>query len=662
MGPFPTYAVLTPVPIVVGTWNHVAWTYDQNVMNLYFNGSLVASNVIGPHVIAPTNSALRISGDENNIVYFDGQIDEATVYGNALSQLQIQDIYAAGSAGKLPVGMDGVQVAAYAVLSGVTNTFVAGDQWTNILMTFTAPSNNMVLSIQSINTNDNGMLVDSFQLVQNPNPNTNNYFLPEETLNTVQGESAQGNWKLEVLDNRLGATNPPPMLVSWELSLGLERTMPTAQVLADGVPVTNTVQPGFISYYIVNVPTWAQQATNILGVSSGGPVSLLFNQNALPGLTGGDTPLIANTSVGGTATLNTTTTVPPLLPGQSYYLAVTNAGAAPATVTLQVDFDITILTDTVPLLSTIQPISTQPRYFQFNVPPVLPAGVAYLLYNLSGNADLVVSRGFPLPTLTSHNYISANPGTNSEFITVSSNTAPVPLSAGAWYLGVYNNDTATVTYTVEAASLIPAIIVLTNNERLTMTNVTPLQAQETFFQFNITNGTGGALYEVYGMNGNVDLVLDSNTLPFSPAYFASSMNPGTNNEQIVVRTNTPAPLSLAGTWYLAAPSQAGGNVTYTIHAVVTDTNGLLVSALPITPVVTLPPPGVGALNGPTLTWPAVNGECYEVDYSTDLVNWFPLPIFPNPVQAFGPTIAVVDPNPITGAPMTFYRIIQVKCP
>ncbi len=58
----------------------------------------------------------------------------------------------------------------------------------------------------------------------------------------------------------------------------------------------------------------------------------------------------------------------------------------------------------------------------------------------------------------------------------------------------------------------------------------------------------------------------------------------------------------------------------------------------------------------------MNGECYEVDSSPDLINWTPLPIFPNPITAAGSMISVTDPNPLAGVPMTFYRIMQVQCP
>jgi Concanavalin A-like lectin/glucanases superfamily len=86
--------------ITTGVWYHVAWTYDQSAMKLYCNGQLVASNVIGAHAIAASSSNLHISGDDNLNQYFDGLIDEPSVYNRALSDSEIAAIYNAGSAGK----------------------------------------------------------------------------------------------------------------------------------------------------------------------------------------------------------------------------------------------------------------------------------------------------------------------------------------------------------------------------------------------------------------------------------------------------------------------------------------------------------------------------------------------------------------------------------
>ena len=97
---WPSASVTSGGLIVPGVWYHVAWTYDQSAMKLYCNGQPVATNVIGPKAISATSSNLRLSGDDNGHVYFDGLIDEAAVYSRALSDSEIQAIYSAGSAGK----------------------------------------------------------------------------------------------------------------------------------------------------------------------------------------------------------------------------------------------------------------------------------------------------------------------------------------------------------------------------------------------------------------------------------------------------------------------------------------------------------------------------------------------------------------------------------
>jgi hypothetical protein len=89
--------------IATGVWYHVAWTYDQSAMKLYCNGVAVATNLIGAKAIASSSSSLRISGDGNDHVYFNGLIDEPAVYRRALSATEIAAIYNAGSAGKCPV-------------------------------------------------------------------------------------------------------------------------------------------------------------------------------------------------------------------------------------------------------------------------------------------------------------------------------------------------------------------------------------------------------------------------------------------------------------------------------------------------------------------------------------------------------------------------------
>ena len=83
-----------PQPLVTGVWYHVAATYDHNATALYFNGSQLVANVVGPVTIATSTSAFRISKDDNGNVPFPGRIDDVRIYNHALSAAEIAYLYA----------------------------------------------------------------------------------------------------------------------------------------------------------------------------------------------------------------------------------------------------------------------------------------------------------------------------------------------------------------------------------------------------------------------------------------------------------------------------------------------------------------------------------------------------------------------------------------
>jgi hypothetical protein len=116
---WPSQQVMSGPIITPGTWYHVAFTYDQSAMRLYCNGQPVATNVIGRTPIATSTSDLRISGADNQ-AYFDGMIDEPSIYNRALSAGQIEAIYNAGSAGKCRSSY------AATAMATVVNGFVVG--------------------------------------------------------------------------------------------------------------------------------------------------------------------------------------------------------------------------------------------------------------------------------------------------------------------------------------------------------------------------------------------------------------------------------------------------------------------------------------------------------------------------------------------------------
>jgi concanavalin A-like lectin/glucanase superfamily protein len=97
--------VLFTNPLSVGTWTHIALTFDYTlgVYRLYVDGVLEASATAPRN--APTQ-AFRLGGatsDFGQNFFFHGAVDEVSVYDRVLAASEIQAIVSAGSAGKCEV-------------------------------------------------------------------------------------------------------------------------------------------------------------------------------------------------------------------------------------------------------------------------------------------------------------------------------------------------------------------------------------------------------------------------------------------------------------------------------------------------------------------------------------------------------------------------------
>lgn len=86
------------------TWYHVAMTYNAATSNLllYVNGELDASGTVTGGPLITTTQPVRIGGGapSGSPYYFNGTIDEPTIYDRTLGATEIQAIYEAGGAGK----------------------------------------------------------------------------------------------------------------------------------------------------------------------------------------------------------------------------------------------------------------------------------------------------------------------------------------------------------------------------------------------------------------------------------------------------------------------------------------------------------------------------------------------------------------------------------
>jgi len=580
-----------PGLIQSNVFQHVALTFDTNsgLAMLYLNGTNVATtNLFMPGgVFAPfvpkTDGDVLLGRDmtlcTNN--YFGGEMDEMSIYKRALSGAEIAAIYRLsatatnGLTGKFdPSVTPEPGLAEAEVVFGTTSNLIFGvnNQWEQNSYTFTATSNTMPLRITGV---EPGILLDNFAVSEAPL--TNLYYLPEQSLNdALTGTQANGDWQLQVWDNRVGAyvTNFSS-LVNWQLNFILVSNAQISATLMPQTPTASTVGPGQTVYYQVNVPAWAKLATNIL-VSSDVAVDLLFNPTNLPtGSNPGDqTLLTASTGGVGLPVLAVNSPLPFTAANQAgttYYLGVRNSGIHAASVVLEVDYDITALTNGIPYSGTLA-ASDALRYFSFNVTSNAYEATFQLL-KMSSNADLVIRKGVPLPTLTNTDYGSFNATNADENIYVLTNSFPVPLTAGTWYLGVIKRDSGAVNYTVLAKELdtpTPTIIDLTNVVPFTFT-AGPGAALTNFFRFHVTNAVSGLRFELYDLSGNGDLTLQTNALPLSPPFYQSSQNPGRSAEMIWVYTNA-ALTNLIADWYLGVPNHEITNISYTIVASI-DTNG-----------------------------------------------------------------------------------------
>lgn len=483
--------------------------------------------------------------------------------------------------------------------------------WAHTSFVFTASSPLTTLQLTSLDSGNAGMFLDSFVVTTLDEvcyTNYGNYVLPEESLKAYEGENPYGLWTLEILDTRAGASNNVA-LVDWQLQIVTLENKPLPVTLSPSNPQTNSVPPGGIAYFIVDVPAWAQYATNRLLFASG-PVNVLFNQNTPPvGAVLPDYMLIGPNVTVGTATLDATTT-PPLLPGLRYYLGVQNPGTSNVTFALQVDYNITALTNAVVFNSTLA-TGSLPRYFYYDISTNATA-TSFRLFGMNGNVDLVARRGAPLPTLIDYDYGSFNPGLNNEDIVLLPASTPVPLTPGRWYLGVFNRDVVPANYNIvatEFTNTLPNIVTLTNAIPYVKTNSGAGSGVD-YYRFVVSAGSVRAQFEINNPSDDVTLVARKGLpLPDLGLYDYISANVYTNDELIVLTTNSAPVILSSGDWFLTAVNLTGLPVSYSIKA--TEWAATEVAPFAITSYTI-------ASNEFCITWNSVPGAYYFVQGKTNL--------------------------------------------
>jgi hypothetical protein len=276
------------------------------------------------------------------------------------------------------------------------------------------------------------------------------FFLPEESLDRFVGKSPRGQWRLEIWDTRAGATNPAPTLISWQLAFTLANSVPTPVPLVHSAPSTNLLGAGQVQWYEIDVPEWADFATNSL-LSSTAPVNVLFNPSAPPTGTNAGDLFLASGSTSGNWVLRTNAT-PGLVPSSSYFIGIQNTNSSTVSLAFVVQFNVdnvVTLTSGVPYANNNPgPLNTSDYYRYF-----VSTNAARAQFEINGptsDMTLLVRKGGPLPNLNSYDFVSANPGTNDELIVVYDFSRPVSLSPGEWFLAAVNVTGSPAAYSILA--------------------------------------------------------------------------------------------------------------------------------------------------------------------------------------------------------------------
>lgn len=440
--------------------------------------------------------------------------------------------------------------------------------WQTISVPFTVRDTNSLLQVQSLTAGASGVLLDAFEIREAAE--LDRPYLPEESLNALVGDSSEGLWTLEIWDNRAGAIAPGPALISWDLRFIYETIIQTPVPLEHGQPSTNTIPAGEILYLSVDVPNWASYATNTLIFATNDAVNVWFNQNRPPETTNVGDLLMLGPVNSGSFTLDTAgVPPPPLMPGQRYYIGIENPSTNAVTVAYQVEFDITTLSNGVPVSGTLgtNTFGGFIRYFSYDVSTNNPTALSLDLFNLSGDADLVARFGaLPLPQ---YDYGSFNVGTNDDNITIFPDSTPVALQPGRWYLGVLLADSQPVDYTIQATELtndFSGIITLTNAIPYSNSNlgIAPI---EDYYRFMVTDPVARLQFDILGPTADMTLLVSKGLpLPSLADFDYLSANPGTNEEHILVLANSSPVIVSSGEWFLTALNLSGMAADYSIKA------------------------------------------------------------------------------------------------
>ncbi len=436
------------------------------------------------------------------------------------------------------------------------------------------------------------------------------------------------------------------------------------RALTNNIPVAATnANRGLFDYYSFNV------SPDALGVrfsvsNLSGDVNLVASK--APGLPTRTVYAYASTNSGRASEsiqIDPFSQPVPLEPGL-WYLGVYPSDAANRTNPITYTINASELTGTALPLTNGVPFSATNRvvgqidYYYLDITNEV-ATATFSVTNMTGNVDLFIRQGLPLPAAASFDFASTNLGLANEVIILQGSRVPQLLTPGRWFLAVMAVDPVPVSHTVVAGYTLPNSNVELLVDSVPQTSIVEAGPTNRLYRFDVPlDSTSKLLFEIYGLDGDADLFIARGSPPDSVPDFIANLKPARQNEMIVV-TDAQFP-QLGGQWYLDVRFPTTNQVNYTIRAA-TRQNGILESGIPIVTTYNLP---TAAGQTPFMIWNAVPGETYQVQYTESLDNtpvvW--LPATPPASVASEIGVALIPFVDSDTFPTYYYRVIQIPSP
>jgi subtilisin-like proprotein convertase family protein len=323
-------------------------------------------------------------------------------------------------------------------------------------------------------------------------PPTNTLFWPPVSIGTVTISTNVGSLQPLVIGQSyyLAVTNPNLVAVTFALEVAFDIT-----TLANCQATMSVVGPAGIPRYLqFDVPTNGvpsaaapQQVAFWLTGANSNLTVVLSEHLPLPDLDHYDY-ISQQPCTNDEIVMVFTNSTPFPIQTNRWYVGVFNTTATNVSFAAQACVNvgsplIIPLTNGVPFVAPLPPLPgslfaappgpPQRFFFDFFIGNAVP-GVLFELYNLSGDADLVLQREVP-PAMAPYFDGSFFPGLTPEQIVVRTD-ADVPDLRGHWYLGIYNNEKTNVAYTLRA--VLPdsdGLLVSAQALQITQTTLNPPQ-------------------------------------------------------------------------------------------------------------------------------------------------------------------------------------------